>query len=151
MLYVVVFDFLIDIDIVLMEDFWVVERLENRGLKSVGEERIFVWGLEASNQRVKFLSFSQCPVEEAEVAVGDTKSSWLVDGAVHGELDSFNEVESDGVLQSTVKSIWSATVCFQERCTYMSWKRMLERSKALEASERSIAASIVYNGGGGND
>ncbi len=27
---------------------------------------------------------------------------------------------------------------------YMSWKRMLERSRALEASERSIAASMAW-------
>ena len=29
----------------------------------------------------------------------------------------------------------------------MSWKRILERSNAFEASDKSIAASIVYNGG----
>ena len=52
MLYVVLLDLWVDIDIVLVEDFRVVERLKNGGLKSIGEERIFVWGLEASNQRI---------------------------------------------------------------------------------------------------
>lgn len=31
----------------------------------------------------------------------------------------------------------------EPECKYMSWERMFARSKALEASERSIAASIV--------
>jgi hypothetical protein len=78
--------------------------LKNRGLKGVGKERIFVWGLEASNQGVKPLSLTQYPVEEAEVTVGYLESSGLVDCAVEGKLNSLNEVESDGVLKSTVKS-----------------------------------------------
>ena len=44
-----IFDLLVDIDIVLVEDFWIVKGLKNGGLQGVREERIFVWGLEASN------------------------------------------------------------------------------------------------------
>ncbi len=66
-------------------------------MESVGEERVFVWRLEASNEGVKLLSFPQCPVKKAELAVGDIEGSGFVDCTVEGELDSFDEVESYGV------------------------------------------------------
>lgn len=44
-----ILDLLIDIDVVLVQDFRIVERLKNGGLEGVGEERIFVWRLEATN------------------------------------------------------------------------------------------------------
>jgi hypothetical protein len=56
-------------------------------------------------------------------------------------------VESDGILQSAIQITWSELAKVLEPCTYMSWKRILERSNAFEASDKSIAASIVYNGG----
>ena len=49
MLYVALFDLLVDVDVVLVQYFGVVERLKNGGLEGVGEERIFVWGLEATD------------------------------------------------------------------------------------------------------
>jgi hypothetical protein len=101
----VLFDLLVDVDIVLVEDFGIVERLKNGGLDGVGEERIFVWGLEASNKRIKLLSLTKCPVEETEAAVGYLESSRLVNCTVQGKLNSLDKVESDGVLQSTVKKI----------------------------------------------
>jgi hypothetical protein len=59
-------------------------------------------------------------------------------------LDSLYEVESDGILQPTAMSrLVSYETCKVRRLTYMSWNRMLERSRALEASERSIAASMT--------
>ena len=66
-------------------------------MKGVGEEWVFVWGLEASNERVELLPFPQSPIEEAELAVGDFEGAGLVDCTVEGELDSFDEVEGYGV------------------------------------------------------
>lgn len=84
------------------------------------------------------------PVKKAEIAVGDVESSGLVNRAVEGKLDSLYEVESDGILQSTAMSqLVSEETCKVRMVTYISWNRMLERSRALEASERSIAASMT--------
>jgi hypothetical protein len=52
-------------------------------------------------------------------------------------------MESDGILQSTANSLLLALASSLKCVTYMSWNRIFERSKAFEASERSIAASIV--------
>lgn len=49
MVDVVVFDFLVDIDVILVQDFGVVERLENGLLDDVWEERVLVWRLEAAD------------------------------------------------------------------------------------------------------
>ena len=53
--------------------------------------------MEAADFGVKFLAFAEDPVEEAELGIRDFESAGLVDSAVEGELDSFDEVEDDCV------------------------------------------------------
>jgi hypothetical protein len=71
--------------------------LEDWFFEVVGEERILVWRLETANAGIEFFSFPECPVEEAEVGIGDFEGTWLVDCTVEGKLDSLDEMECDGV------------------------------------------------------
>lgn len=62
---------------------------------------------------------------------------------VKRELHSLYEVKSDGVLQSAV----SVSACnfpfpLTNAQTHINWKRMRERSSALEGSDKSITESI---------
>lgn len=75
MVYIALLDLVVDVDIVGMEDLWVVEWLENWFLKSLWEVWIFVWGFEAADQRLEALLFSEEPVEETEVGVGDIQGT----------------------------------------------------------------------------
>jgi hypothetical protein len=63
------------------------------------KERVFVWRLESSDERIEFLSLTQCPVEEAEVAVWYLEGAWLVDGTVQRELNLFG-------VSSTSRNDW---------------------------------------------
>lgn len=78
-----------------------MKRLKNGGFEVVWEEWVLVGGLETSDSRVELFSLSECPVEEAEVAVWYFESSRFVDCAVERELYSLDKVESNCVFQST--------------------------------------------------
>lgn len=67
-----------------------MQRLQDGCLQRVGEEGVFVWGLEAADQRVEFFALAERPVEEAEAAVGDFEGAWGVDCGVVGELDALD-------------------------------------------------------------
>lgn len=84
--------------------------------------------------------------------------SGLVDGGVQGELNALNEVEDDGVFETAVVvSVWGGGggggveregvekdgVEKYGGGVDISWKRMLLRSRALLASRRSIAPSMM--------
>lgn len=69
--------------------------------------------------------------------------SGLVDGGVQGELNALNEVEDDGVFETAVVvSVWGGGRGGGGGVD-ISWKRMLLRSRALLASRRSIAPSMM--------
>jgi hypothetical protein len=88
--------------------------------------------------------FAQHPVKEGEVRVADVNGAGDVDGGVEGELDALDQVEGDCVFEAAGPGQWVfAGGNGGGGGWYMSWKRMLERSSALEASERSMAESMV--------
>lgn len=95
-----IFYFLIHIDIVGVEDLRVVERLQDRGFESVGEEGVFVGGLKSPDQGVEGFTGVEIPVEKTEGAVRDGKRGRDVDGRVEGELDALNQVEGYGVFKT---------------------------------------------------
>lgn len=65
MFYVALLDFLVDVDIVLVQDLGIVQRLQDWCLESIYEERVLVGRLKATDQGVELLSLTECPVEEA--------------------------------------------------------------------------------------
>lgn len=100
MIYIVLFDLLVDIDIIFVKDLRILKGFDNRRPHSVREERVFVWGLETTNERVDFFSFTVDPIQETEIAVGYLNSASFIDSPIEGELDSFDEMEGDCVFQA---------------------------------------------------
>lgn len=91
---------LVDIDIVGMKDGRVIQGLEDGLKKGLGEEGVLVWGLIAAHARVDLLLFAEKPVEEAKRAVRYWDCAGNVDRPVERELDAFDEVDGNGVLQA---------------------------------------------------
>lgn len=91
---VVVFDLGIDVYVVGVEDGGVVERFQNGLFEGVGEEGIFIWGLEAPDPGIEAFARVEKPVEEGEGAVGGDGWEWerggYVDCGVEGELDALD-------------------------------------------------------------
>lgn len=87
---VVVFDLGVDVDGVGVEDGGVVEGLQDGRFEGVGEEGVFVGGLEAADEGVEGFARVEQPVEEGEGGVGEGQRGWDVDGGVEGELDPFD-------------------------------------------------------------
>jgi len=125
-----------------VQDSRVVQWLQDGFLERGGEEGTLVWGLVPSHERVYAFLLLQDPVEEAEGTVGYLDLAGDVDGAIERELDALDEVKGDGVLES---SACNPELCFKAMAcvSYMSWKRILARSSAFVASDRSNAASMV--------
>lgn len=82
MVDVAILDLVVDVDIIGVEDLWVVERWENWLLERIGEVWVFIWRLEASDAGLQTFLFAESPVEQAEVAVGDVQGAGDVDGVV---------------------------------------------------------------------
>lgn len=54
----------------------------------------------APNAGLETLLFAKEVVEQAEIAAGDPDATGNVDGSIEGKLDSFDEVEGDGILEA---------------------------------------------------
>jgi hypothetical protein len=93
------------------------------------------------------------------VIAGDGDTTGDVDGLVQGELNALDEIEGDRVFQATAGGttcqrfgrggrrvdcgVSCGKIGISDLATYINWKRMLAKSKALEASERSMAVSMI--------
>jgi hypothetical protein len=73
------FDLLVDVDVVLVKDLWVVEGLQDGGLEGIGEVGKLVGRLEAADEGLKALLFAEVPVKEAEIRIGQRDGAWDVD------------------------------------------------------------------------
>jgi hypothetical protein len=65
-----------------VENFGVIERLQDRRLDDVWEERVLVWRFIATDEGLQGLFFAEEPVEEGETAVGDLDGAGRVNRAV---------------------------------------------------------------------
>jgi hypothetical protein len=95
-----VFDLLVHIDVVGVQDARVVERLQDGGFESTGEEGVFVGGLVSADQGVEGFALVQKPIEETEVAVGDGEGGGDVNGGIERELNTLDQVEGYGVFET---------------------------------------------------
>lgn len=77
-----VFNLVVDVDVVGVQNLGVVEGLEDGGLDGVREEGVFVGGFVAPDEGLEFFLFGEVPVEEREVAVGDLEGAGGVDGLI---------------------------------------------------------------------
>lgn len=68
--------------------------------------------------------------------------AWLVDCGIEGKLDALDQVEDYGIFE-TARAYVSASLYALGQGIYISWKRIWSRSRALVASLRSIAESMV--------
>lgn len=75
--------------------------LQNGSLQSVWEERVFIGRLKAPDEGLESFLLTERPVEEAEGAIGNWEGTRSVDGTIEGELDTFDEMESDCVFEAT--------------------------------------------------
>lgn len=73
---------IVDVDIIGVEDLWVVEWWKDWLLKSIREVWVFVWRLESSDARLQAFLLAEGPVEEAQTAVRDLQCARDVDGVV---------------------------------------------------------------------
>jgi len=147
----------IDIDVVGVQYLRVVEGLEDRRLEYVGEEGVLVGRLVAADEGLKALLLTQHPLEQAHVGLANVDAAGHVDGLVERKLHALDQVEGDCVLEAAglqlaLERKLGLVRTSKGRDAYMSWKRMLARSRAFEASERSMAASmVVWPGARGPD
>lgn len=63
MVDVAVLYLVVDVDIIGVEDLWVVERWEDWLLQRIGKVWVFIWRLEASDAGLQAFLFAECPVE----------------------------------------------------------------------------------------
>lgn len=98
-----------------MEDVGIVQRLEQWFLKCIRKECVLVEGFIAPDERVKALLLSKHPIKEAKVTVGDLHPARLVYRRIERELDSFNHMKRDGILQTANIFSSSAAATRQRR------------------------------------
>lgn len=148
MINVSVLDAGVDIDVVGVEEIRVFEGRQERLGELVGEEGVFVGCLVAADLGVDAFLLEEHPVEEGAGEGGDVDGAGGIDAGIDGELDALDEVEDDGVFEATESQLPSIpggperTLSIRGGPTYISWYRMLDRSSAALASERSIVESI---------
>lgn len=82
MVDVAVLDLVVDVDIIGVEDLWVVEWWKNWLLESIGKVWVFIWRLESSDARLQAFLLAESPIEQAQIAVGDLDGARDVDGVV---------------------------------------------------------------------
>lgn len=63
MVDVAVLDLVVDIDIIGVEDLWVVEWWKNWLLESVREVWVFIWRLESSDAGLQAFLLAESPIE----------------------------------------------------------------------------------------
>jgi hypothetical protein len=145
-----------------------VQRLQDGLLDGVGEEGILVGRFESPDERLERLLLAEVPVKEAQLAVWDVERSRGIDGLrksaigqhttqvktlhlVESELDTLDEMKGDGILETAILCQRGDSSWGNLYLTHMSWNRIRESSRALEASPRSTAASMLGVRGSGDD
>lgn len=79
-----VLDLVVDVDIVLVQNLGVVERLQDGLLNRQREEGVLVGRLISADKRLKLLLFGEIPVKETEIAVVDVDGARDIDGLAQG-------------------------------------------------------------------
>lgn len=85
-----------------MQDPGVLQRLQDRILEHVWEEGVFIWGLVAADSRLETFLFAEQVVHQAQVTAWDGYPAGDIDGLVEGELDPFDQVEGNGIFETTI-------------------------------------------------